>query len=134
MSSGNRSPRIEIEYCTGCRWGLRAGWLAQELLATFEAELGEIALVPGREGGVFAVRLDGELVFDRRTAGRFPELRELKQAIRDRIAPGRSLGHSDRAVGGSAAVAGESGAGGAEPDRTGGRAEPGGGRGGGKPS
>ncbi|MBK7949939.1 MAG: SelT/SelW/SelH family protein [Deltaproteobacteria bacterium] len=103
MTSGSRSPRVEIEYCKGCRWGLRAGWLAQELLATFEAELGEIALLPGREGGVFAVRLDGELLFDRRTAARFPELRELKQAIRDRIAPGRPLGHSDRPAGASAA-------------------------------
>lgn len=106
MSTGSRSPRIEIEYCTGCRWGLRAGWVAQELLATFEAELGELALVPGRESGVFCVRLDGEVLFDRRTAARFPELRELKQAIRDRIAPGRALGHSDRPVGaGSAAGA-----------------------------
>ena len=38
--TSTRSPRIEIEYCTGCRWGLRAGWVAQELLVTFEAELG----------------------------------------------------------------------------------------------
>jgi len=91
-----RSPRIEIEYCTGCRWGLRAGWLAQELLVTFEAELAEVALVPGREGGVFVVRLDGEVLFDRRALARFPELREVKQAVRDRLAPGRSLGHSDR--------------------------------------
>ena len=102
MTSSGRSPRVEIEYCTGCRWGLRASWLAQELLVTFEAELGEVALVPGRVGGVFAVRLDGELVFDRRATGRFPELREVKQAIRDRIAPGRSLGHSDRPSGGDA--------------------------------
>jgi selenoprotein W-related protein len=91
-----RTPRVEIEYCTGCRWGLRAGWLAQELLATFEAELAEIALVPGRVGGVFSVRLDGEVLFDRGAVGRFPELRELKQALRDRISPGRDLGHSDR--------------------------------------
>ncbi len=96
MPADGRSPRIEIEYCTGCRWGLRAGWVAQELLATFEAELGEVALLPGREGGVFVVRVDGEVVFDRRREGGFPELRLLKQAVRDRIAPGRSLGHSDR--------------------------------------
>lgn len=96
MPPSVRSPRVEIEYCTGCRWGLRAGWVAQELLATFEAELGEVALLPGREGGVFVVRLEGEVVFDRRREGGFPELRLLKQAIRDRIAPGRSLGHSDR--------------------------------------
>ncbi len=91
-----RTPRVEIEYCTGCRWGLRAGWMAQELLATFEAELAEVALVPGRVGGVFVVRFDGEVVFDRGAVGRFPELRELKQVLRDRIAPGRDLGHSDR--------------------------------------
>jgi len=91
-----RTPRVEIEYCTGCRWGLRAGWMAQELLVSFEAELAEVALVPGRVGGVFVVRLDGEVLFDRAALGRFPELKELKQALRDRIAPGRSLGHSDR--------------------------------------
>lgn len=91
-----RTPRIEIEYCTGCRWGLRAGWVAQELLVTFEAELAEVALVPGRVGGVFVVRLDGEVLFDRGAVGRFPELRELKQAVRDRIAPERALGHSYR--------------------------------------
>lgn len=35
-----RQPRLEIEYCTQCRWLLRAAWMAQELLTTFEAELG----------------------------------------------------------------------------------------------
>ena len=90
-----RTPRIEIEYCVGCRWGLRAGWMAQELLTTFEAELAEVSLVPGRTAGVFVVRLDGETLFDRAEAGRFPELREVKQRVRDRVAPGRGLGHSD---------------------------------------
>ncbi len=90
-----RRGRLEIEYCTQCRWLLRAAWLAQELLTTFEAELREVALVPG-QGGVLDVRLDGELLFSRAREGRFPESKELKQAIRDRIAPGRSLGHSDR--------------------------------------
>jgi selenoprotein W-related protein len=88
-------PRIEIEYCTQCRWLLRAGWMAQELLATFEAELGAVALVPG-EGGVFEVRVDGVPVWSRRERGRFPELAELKQLVRDRVAPGKSLGHSDK--------------------------------------
>jgi selenoprotein W-related protein len=89
------TPRVEIQFCTQCRWLLRAAWMAQELLTTFETELGEVALVPGT-GGVFEVRLDGELIFSRRQEGRFPESKELKQLIRDRIAPERSLGHSDR--------------------------------------
>jgi selenoprotein W-related protein len=89
------TPRLEIEYCTQCRWLLRAAWLAQELLTTFAAELGEVALVPG-SGGVLEIRLDGELLFSRAREGRFPEAKELKQLVRDRIAPGRELGHSDR--------------------------------------
>ncbi len=90
-------PRIEIEYCTQCRWLLRAAWVAQELLTTFEEEIGEVVLVPGI-GGVFVVRAGGEVVWDRREQG-FPELRELKRVVRDRIAPGKDLGHSDRASG-----------------------------------
>ena len=88
-------PRVEIEYCVGCRWMMRAAWTAQELLTTFESELAEVALVPGRAAGIFQVRLDGEMIFDRKAAWGFPELRALKQIIRDRIAPARDLGHSD---------------------------------------
>lgn len=87
--------RIEIEYCTGCRWMLRAAWMAQELLTTFEADLREVALQPG-SGGVFEVRVDGETVWSRKGEGRFPEMKELKQRVRDRIDPERSLGHSDK--------------------------------------
>lgn len=86
--------RLEIEYCTQCRWLLRAAWLAQELLTTFESDLGRVSLVPG-SGGIFVVRLNGETLFSRMEAGRFPEAKELKQLVRDRIAPGKSLGHSD---------------------------------------
>ncbi len=87
--------RVEIEYCTQCRWLMRAAWMAQELLTTFEADLAHVALVPG-SGGIFEVRLDGATIFSRKDAGRFPESKELKQLIRDRVAPGKDLGHSDR--------------------------------------
>ena len=87
-------PRLEITYCTQCRWLLRAGWTAQELLTTFQAELGEVALVPGT-GGIFEVRVGEQVVWSRAAEGRFPELKELKQRLRDVIAPERSLGHSD---------------------------------------
>ncbi len=90
-----RSPRVEIEYCTQCRWLLRAAWMAQELLTTFVEDLAEVALVPGT-GGVFDIRLDGQLLFSRKDAGRFPEAKEIKQLVRDQIDPARSLGHSDR--------------------------------------
>jgi selenoprotein W-related protein len=89
-------PRIEIEYCTQCRWLLRAAWLAQELLTTFEEELGGVTLVPGT-GGVFEVRHEEKLLWSRKAEGRFPEAKELKQRVRDEIAPEKPLGHSDRA-------------------------------------
>jgi selenoprotein W-related protein len=89
-----RTPRVEIEYCTQCRWLLRAGWTAQELLTTFQAELGEVALVPGT-GGIFDVRVGDQVIWSRGVEGRFPELKELKQRLRDVVAPERPLGHSD---------------------------------------
>ena len=88
-------PRVEIEYCTQCRWLLRAAWMAQELLTTFEGEIGEVALVPGT-GGIFEVRADGQVVWSRHERKRFPEIKELKQVVRDAVAPGKSLGHADR--------------------------------------
>lgn len=94
-SSGAFRPRVEIEYCTGCRWLTRGAWVQQELLQTFEDELGEVALIPG-SGGVFDVRVDGTLLWSRAEEGRFPELKELKQRLRDEVVPDRDLGHSDR--------------------------------------
>jgi selenoprotein W-related protein len=87
-------PRVTIRYCTQCGWLLRAAWLAQELLTTFVAELGEVALQPG-SGGVFEVRVGEELIWSRKEEGRFPEAKELKQRLRDRIAPDKGLGHSE---------------------------------------
>lgn len=87
---------LEIEYCTQCRWLLRAAWLAQELLTTFESDIGRVSLVPG-SSGIFEVRLNEETIFSRNQEQRFPEAKEIKQLVRDRIDPARSLGHSDRA-------------------------------------
>lgn len=89
-------PHVEIEYCTGCRWLLRAAWLAQELLSTFEQDLSGVTLVPGSTGGIFEIRIDGRTVWSRAGQGHFPEAKELKQAVRDLVAPGRDLGHVDR--------------------------------------
>lgn len=92
MSAG---PRIVITYCTQCQWLLRAAWMAQELLSTFGADLGEVALVPGT-GGIFTVTCEGEIIWDRKRDGGFPEAKVLKQRVRDRVWPDRDLGHADR--------------------------------------
>ena len=88
-------PRVEIRYCTQCRWLLRAAWLGQELLTTFEQEIGEVALIPSH-GGTFDVVVNEHVVWSRKDEGRFPEAKELKQRVRDIVAPERDLGHSDR--------------------------------------
>ncbi|SFG34764.1 SelT/SelW/SelH family protein [Methylobacterium gossipiicola] len=88
-------PRIAIVYCTQCQWLLRAAWMAQELLSTFRDDLGEVALVPG-SGGVFVIACGAETIWDRTRDGGFPDVKTLKQRVRDRIDPARDLGHVDR--------------------------------------
>ena len=89
------SNKVRIRYCTQCRWLLRSAWMAQELLTTFDTEISELTLEPGT-GGIFEVIANDELVWSRKDAGRFPEITELKQLVRDVLAPEKDLGHSDR--------------------------------------
>jgi selenoprotein W-related protein len=70
--------------------------MAQELLTTFAEEIGSITLTPDVTGGVFEVRAGDDLIWSRKEKGRLPDIKELKQLVRDRIAPDRSLGHTDR--------------------------------------
>ena len=65
------------------------------LLTTFAEELGSVTLIPDDTGGVFDIRLDGKLLWSRKEHGRFPDIKELKQLVRDEVAPERGLGHSD---------------------------------------
>jgi selenoprotein W-related protein len=94
-ASQSRTARVSLTYCTQCRWLLRAAWMAQELLTTFADELAEVALRPG-DSGVFEVRVNDAPIWSRAQRGGFPDISELKQLVRDQIAPGKNLGHSDR--------------------------------------
>ncbi|MBD8066260.1 SelT/SelW/SelH family protein [Devosia sp. PTR5] len=102
MTEQAPKPRITITYCTQCNWLLRSAWMAQELLSTFSLELGQLVLIPGT-GGIFEIRYDDALIWERKRDGGFPDVRVLKQMVRDRLDPERSLGHVD---GVSAAKAG----------------------------
>ena len=90
-----QKPSITIEYCPKCHWLLRAAYMAQELLTTFENELKSISLQPSEVNGDFHISIDGKRIFDRKEYGGFPEIKELKQWVRDVVAPGKSLGHTD---------------------------------------
>ncbi len=85
---------VTITYCTGCKWLLRSAWMAQELLTTFEDELDELTLRPGT-GGIFEIHVNDQEIWSRKKQQRFPDIKELKQLVRDRISPDRSLGHTD---------------------------------------
>jgi len=88
-------PTIAITYCTQCNWLLRSAWMAQELLSTFGQELGAVTLVPST-GGAFQIDYDGDTIWERKRDGGFPDVKALKQRVRDRLDPGRDLGHVDR--------------------------------------
>jgi selenoprotein W-related protein len=87
-------PKLQITYCTQCNWLLRAAWMQQEVLSTFSLEMGEVSLIPGT-GGIFEIHLDGDLVWERKRDGGFPDAKQIKQLVRDKIDPGRDLGHID---------------------------------------
>jgi len=89
-------PIITIEYCPKCGWLMRSAWMAQELLTTFADELGGVTLRPSEVSGSFIIYIADEKLLDRKELGHFPEIKELKQVVRDKVAPGKSLGHSDR--------------------------------------
>lgn len=89
-------PVITIEYCPKCGWMLRAAYMAQELLSTFYEDLHGILLQPSEVNGRYSIRVNDEVLFDRKQSGRFPEIKELKQLVRDKVNPDKSLGHSDK--------------------------------------
>ncbi|KAL8660972.1 MAG: hypothetical protein Q9202_006042 [Teloschistes flavicans] len=97
---------------------------AQELLSTFSTSLGEVALIP-TTGGAFTIEIihastpvpilstDGNespkiqsdaiethktQLWDRKTEGGFPDIKQLKKLVRDIIDPSRDLGHVDRHI------------------------------------
>lgn len=96
MTTIRIKPRLSIEYCPKCNWLMRSAWMAQELLTTFAEDLGEVALIPSEIAGRFTIMVEDEILFDRKREGRFPEIKELKQLVRDKVCPEKSLGHSDK--------------------------------------
>lgn len=70
--------------------------MAQELLTTFTDDVYGITLVPSEVSGRYTISIDDVVLFDRKKEGRFPEIKELKQLVRDKVNPEKSLGHSDK--------------------------------------
>lgn len=77
---------------------MRAAYMAQELLTTFSDEVLGVTLQPSETSGKYNIRIDEDVIFDRKEQGCFPEIKELKQLVRDVVCPDKSLGHSDKNV------------------------------------
>jgi len=86
---------IRFRYCTQCHWMLRSAWMAQELLTTFPTQIAEMILEPCT-GGIFEIWLGDEMIWERKRDGGFPDIRILKQMVRDAICPEADLGHVDQ--------------------------------------
>ena len=80
MSDDTRRLAIDITYCARCNFLPRATWVAQELLHTYSDHVRGLTLTPSG-GGIFQITVDGSVLFDNKEAGRFPEIRELKEAL-----------------------------------------------------
>lgn len=87
---------LTIEYCPKCGWLLRAAYMAQEFLTSFADEIKTVSLQPSETSGAYKISINDEIVFDRKLHGGFLDIKELKQLVRDKVAPGKSLGHSDK--------------------------------------
>lgn len=73
---------VEIEYCVPCGFLNRASDLSEALLSTFGEDLDRVALVTG-DAGVFEVRVDGEVVFDKETDDY--DVDEIVRSVRDEL-------------------------------------------------
>jgi selenoprotein W-related protein len=75
---------------------LRAAYMAQEILNTFSEDINGVLLKPSEISGRYTISVDETELFDRKSEDRFPEIKELKQLIRDQVNPDKDLGHSDK--------------------------------------
>ncbi len=70
--------KIDIHYCTEWNYKPNAASVAEELHDAFGVR---VNLVPGRRG-IFDVIADGELVFSKYEAGRFPHSGEVASKLK----------------------------------------------------
>lgn len=70
--------------------------MAEEFLTTFADDLKSVTLQPSETGGRYTISINDNIVFDRKAAGHFLEIKEIKQLIRDVVNPTKDLGHSDK--------------------------------------
>ncbi len=88
-------PAVIVEYFPKGNWLLHAADMAEEIFTTLEEDVKGVTLISGSSGGRYAISIGAQKIFDRKEYGGFPEIKELKQMLRDVVAPGISHCHSD---------------------------------------
>ncbi len=68
--------KVEITYCAPCGYLPTTIDVAKALLTRLPRQVDELSLVPGK-GGVFDIRVDGELVHSKGETGRLPDPEEV---------------------------------------------------------
>jgi selenoprotein W-related protein len=68
--------------------------MMQEILTTFQDEILSVTLTP-KSGGIFEIFIDKEKIYSRSDFGGFLDIKDIKKLIRDKINPGKNLGHTD---------------------------------------
>lgn len=76
---------VTIEYCTS--WGYlgRAVALTRTLLNEHTNTIEKVEIVPG-SGGIYDVKLDGEMIFSKTELSRYPEKDEIEDIIKEKLA------------------------------------------------
>jgi len=71
---------VSIIYCSECNYAPVALDVARELLNRLAIHIDELVLVPAA-GGVFEIKKDGQVVFDKEQAGRLPQPEEVVKLV-----------------------------------------------------
>ena len=58
--------------------------MVSDILSEIQSTVASVELVPS-SGGRFEWSVDGDVVYSRKATGRYPELKELKQLVADRL-------------------------------------------------
>jgi selenoprotein W-related protein len=64
--------------------------MTEEVMKEYDYDISSFKLITG-SGGRFEVTIDGALVFSKLETGRFPDAKEIKEAIASRLKEGSSI-------------------------------------------
>lgn len=77
--------QITIKYCKPCGFARQAEILAEEIRGQYAGKIDSVEVLPTDDIGSFEVSVEGELIFSKKSAGRFPNPGEIDQELLKRM-------------------------------------------------